>query len=448
MDSSQKNTPRRLHLQAGNTAAATAAAAQPGQQVSGAGTGAQGAKPQAAKPAAATQNPAQPARRPAAPAPPVVTIRPAAGAARARRRHWGILLSFVLVVLLPMMLAGGYLYTRAVDQYASTVGFSVRKEDFNSPVDMLGGIAKLSGSSSSDTDILYKFIQSQELVADIDSRIDLRRLYSKPQNDPVFAFDPAGSIEDLVDYWQRMVKVNYDVGTGLIELRVTAFSPEDAQQIATAIFDKSSVMINELSAIAREDATRYAREELARTKDELKKAREELTQFRSRTQIVDPTADIQGQMGLLTTLQQQLAEALIEADLLRETTREGDPRLAQLKRRISVIRGQIDEERRKFGVGSEETGGEDYATLIAEFERLSADREFAEQAYVAARVSLEAALADARRKSRYLAAYIRPTLAETPQYPKRGMLLGLTGLFLLSFWVIGLLIYYSVRDRR
>ncbi len=363
-------------------------------------------------------------------------------------RHWGILASFILLVLAPLVVSGWYLYARAADQYASKVGFSVRQEEFNSPVDMLGGIARLSGNSSSDTDILYKYIQSQELVAAVDRDLDLRRIYSKAENDPVFAFDPSGSIEDLVDYWRRMVKISYDPGTGLIELRVNAFTPEDARAVAQAIFEKSAVMINELSAIAREDATRYAREELYRAEAQLKAAREALTRFRSRTRIVDPAADIEGQMGLLTTLQQQLAEALIQKDLLLETTRANDPRLAQANRRIEVIENRIEEERRKFGVGGEGADGEDYATLIAEFERLSADREFAEQAHVAARAAYEAALADAQRKSRYLAAYIKPTLAETPQYPQRAMLLGLVALFLLSFWAVGLLIYYSLRDRR
>ena len=65
--------------------------------------------------------------------------------------------------------------------------------------------------------------------------------------DPVFAFHKGGSIEDLLDYWQSMVKVYYDSSTHLIEIRVLAFAPEDAQRIAQAIFDKSTVMINRLN---------------------------------------------------------------------------------------------------------------------------------------------------------------------------------------------------------
>lgn len=389
--------------------------------------------------------PRKPAQAPAA----TVAIKPVAGPARPKRRHRGLMLSFVVLVIAPLLLTGWYLWMRAADQYASTTGFTVRREETSPAADILGGLSQFSSSSSSDTDILYEFIQSQELVRKINDQIALKALYSKAwPDDPVFAFDPEGGIEDLLAFWQRMVRISYDAGAGLIELRVLAFTPEDARAIARLIFDESSQMINELSAIARDDATRYAREELERAVERLKQAREAVTAFRSRTQIVDPSADIQGQMGLLNTLQQQLAEALIELDLLRETSRENDPRIAQGERRIAVIRNRIDEERQKFGIGGQGPGGRDYATLVAEYERLTVDREFAEQSYTAALSAFDGAQAEAQRQSRYLAAYIKPTLAEEAEYPQRAMLLGLTALFLTLLWSILALIYYSLRDRR
>ncbi len=391
--------------------------------------------------------------RPQPPAPAAAAedeaIAPAAGVARVRTRHYGLLLSFLLVVLLPSAATGWYLWVRAADQYTSSVGFSVRREEAQSAVELLGGLSKMSGSSSSDTDILYHFIRSQELVRLIDAEMNLRAHYSAPYGrDPVFAFDPEGTIEDLMAYWRQMVKTYYDPGTGLIELRVHAFDPVYARDLAEKIFVQSSRMINELSDIARADATRYARAELDRAIERLKEARQAMTEFRMRTQIVDPSADIQGQMGLLNTLQAQLAAALIELDLLRETVRGGDPRIAQAERRIEVIERRIVEERRKFGVGGQGPGGEDFATLVAEFERLSVDRQFAEQAYTAALTAYDASLSEAQRQSRYLAAYIRPTLAERSAYPERAIVLGLTALFLLLAWSIAVLIYYSIRDRR
>jgi len=396
----------------------------------------------------AGNRPAKPRGDGAQPPAPQIAIRPIAPQARVKKRHRWLILSLMLVVVVPVGLATAYLYLRAADQYASTVGFSVRTEEVGSAVEILGGITDLGQSSGSDTDILYEYIQSQELVTRIDATLDLRKIYSRPDDDPVFAFDPTGSIEDLVTYWGRMVKIYYDGGTGLIELRVLAFRPEEATAIAGAIFLESSRTINELSAIAREDATRYAAEDLDSAVERLKQAREALTQFRSRTQIVDPEADIQVQMGLLNTLNQQLAEALIESDLLNSTLRAGDPRIATAGRRITVIEARIADERRKFGVGGQGPGGEDYATVVAEFERLSVDREFAEQAYIAALANYDTARAEAQRKSRYLAAYVKPTRAETSQYPQREVLIGLTALFLFLGWAIAMLVYYSVRDRR
>lgn len=400
---------------------------------------ARAAKPQAAaaakKPLALSEN---------------VVVRPLASPARVRKRHKGLFAAFVICAILPVAAAAWYLYDRAADQYASTVAFTVRSEDISSAADLLGGLGgALGGGSggSSDSDILYEFIRSQEMVATLDVQLDLRRLYTTHRDtDPLLSFHPDGTIEDLTSYWQRMVRISYDAGTGLMELRVLAFDPAQAKLIAEAIFAESTRMINALSAIAREDATRYAREDLELAVERVKATREALTAFRVATQIVDPTADLQGQMGLLNTLQAQLAEALIEMDLLSNSSRAGDPRLEQAKLRIEVIESRIAAERRKFGVGA--PGDESYATTIAEFERLAVEREFAEQTYSVARSTYDAARAEANRKSRYLAAYINPTLAEKAEFPQRVLIVGVVALFAFLIWAIGALVYYSLRDRR
>lgn len=404
------------------------------------------------QPKAAAAPKAKPTPKPKpkpAPAQPADPVYAPARPARRQRRHWMLLLSFLLCVILPSFFTGGYLWTRAVDQYTSSVGFTVRREDAPSAVELLGGLGAFSGSSSSDSDILFEFIQSQELVERVDETLDLHSLYSRHYTtDPVFSLAPDSTIEDLVDYWQRMVLISYAPGTGLIELKVLAFTPEEARTIAREIFRESSEMINMLSAIAREDATRYAREELDAAVTQLKQARQALTAFRSRTQIVDPSADIQMQMGLLNTLQQQLGKELIDYDLLLTSVQQGDPRLQKSQQRIAALRARIDAERDKFGSGGETTSGEDYATLVAEFERLMVDREFTEKKYTGALSNYDAALAQAQRQSRYLAAYLHPTLAESAEYPRRPLLMGLTVLFLLIGWSTAALIYYSLRDRR
>ncbi len=376
-------------------------------------------------------------------------IRKPAKPARMRFRHIGVVSMFLVMVGLPTAFSAWYLTERAANQYASTLGFTVRSEDVSSAIDIFSGISSSLGSGGGhDSDILYEFIRSQELVRLVDEDLDLRSLYGRHyEQDPLLSYDSSGTIEDLVKYWQRMVRVSYDTGSGLIELRVLAFDPQEARDIAHRIYRFSSEMINELSAIAREDAIRYAREDLDLAAERLKTSREELTAFRLANEIVDPSADIQLQTGLLNTLQNQQAEALIEFDLLLNSTRDGDPRLEQARRRIEVIEDRIREERRKYGVDGQSASGETFANVIAGFERLTAERELAENAYAAAQVAFESARAEANRQSRYLAAYIEPTLAERSEFPQRYLIIGIVAMFSLLTWAITTLIYYALRDR-
>lgn len=379
-----------------------------------------------------------------APQPPV---RPTAGKARLRRRHVALMLSFLLVVVAPVAASGWYLWARAVDQYASYLGFSVRSETGAGTSELLGGLTSLVGmtsNSSTDTDILYKFIQSHDLVERVDERLDLRRIWSKAPGDPIFGYTGNESLEDLLSEWERKVRIYYD--DGMIDLRVLAFDPQDARAITQAIFDESTRMINRLNDIAREDALRYARDDLAEALARLKAARQDMMAFRNRHQLVDPSADVQGQVGVVTSLQQQLAEALVQLGLLRANAQPGDPRIEQAELRIGIIRDQIDEERQKFG--SETATGEALSEVVGQFESLTVDREFAERSYTAALATYDTARAEASRQSRYLAAYVKPTLAQESKYPERGKLLLIMSGFLLILWIIGVLIFYSLRDRR
>ncbi len=369
-----------------------------------------------------------------------------------KRRHWGLVASFVLLVVVPLMAVGFYLFAISKDQYSSTVAFTVRQEEGGGASELLGGLASFAGTSvGSDSDVLYEFIQSQQMARRVQAQLDLKTHYTQYwEEDPVFSIWPDASIEELVWFWQRVVRISYDQSTELIEVQVLAFDPEMAQRIAQAIVRESQKVINSLNEAARADAMRYAEADLEEAVARLKVAREAMTRFRTRTQIVDPEADIQGRMGVVNNLQQQLAEALIELDLLQESTSPSDPRVTQARRRIEVIRDRIHKERENFASGRDSLNsqGEDYPTLIAEYENLVVDREFAEQTYTAALAALDVARANAQRQSRYLASYIEPTLAETSQFPQRWMILGLTFLLTLLSWSILVLVYYSIRDRR
>ncbi|QDY70101.1 hypothetical protein [Qingshengfaniella alkalisoli] len=414
-------------------------------------TSAEGQKPQAPK--SATAKPAAAQKGPAS----VVKLRNAASRAvpkaTVKRRHKFLGLSFVVMVLLPALLTIGYLWLRAEDRYASTTAFSVRTEDTGSALESFAGIPALGVSpmNTPDSDILYQFIQSQRMVEIIDQDVDLRSMFNVHHDqDPVFALDPSASLEDLVDYWSRIVSIIYEPDNGLMTLEVQAFNPQDAQRIGQAILEESSSLINELSQIARDDTIRLAQEELDKAAVRLKETRLELSRFRDIEQIVDPTADLAGQMGVIGALQQSLAEAMIRRDTLVGTTENpNDPRIVQADRTIEAIKARILDERENIGaaqVGAKEN--DPLSRIVGEYEGLLVDREFAEKSYLAALASYDSAVAEARRQSRYLAVHIQPTQAESAIYPRRVTLTILVSVMAFLIWTLFVLVAYSIRDRR
>ena len=391
-------------------------------------------------------------RKKGAKAPPPAAVSAEVRPARPRFRHWMGLASLLLLVALPLAATVGYLWTRAADQYHSLVAFSIRSEDPGSAASgLLGAITQIGSASASDPDIVFEYIRSQKIVEEIDAAIDLRAIYSRPEGDPVFTLAPDATIEDLLAQWNRMVEVSFESASGIIHVRANAFTPGEARMIAQAVLDKSGDLVNRLSEQAREDAVRFAREDFDFAENNLREVRERLADFRRENRIVDPSADVAGQMGLLNALQGELAQALVDRDMLLSYATRDDQRVVQANRRITAISERIEEERSSLGIGGGAAvpGSQGALTeVIGDYEELLVDLEFANSAYTQTLAGLISARAEARRQSRYLTPHIQPTLAERPLYPRRALIGALVGLFLLLGWGILMLLYYNVRDNR
>lgn len=384
-----------------------------------------------------------------APVPPVSMMAPVAGRSRLKSRHHNLFRSIIILVVLPLVMISAYLYLLAKDQYASRTGFTIRQEETGSASDLMGGLAQVfGGAAPGNADLLFEYVQSQEIVERIDARFGLMTHYA--QNwplDPIYSLWPSATIEDLVWFWGRMIKVTYDKASGLIMIEVRAADAESAREIARLIVEESEAMINRLNETARRDTTRNAEADLEAAIQRLRAARQALAEFRARTQIVDPVADIQGRLGVLNNLQQQLAEALVSYDLLLQTSEDTDPRVRQAQRRIDVVRNRIVEERRMFAEQDITVDETNYPQLIAQFESLQVDQAFAETTYQAALTALDAARSNAARQSLYLASFIQPTLAQRAQFPDRPVIILIAAMFLTLGWSVLALIYYSLRDR-
>lgn len=379
------------------------------------------------------------------PGPPPGTA-PGIPVARIQPRHRVMIASFLALVGLPVVATAVYLWAWAAPEYHSETSFSVRSEEMGSAAaGLLGAITQIGGGSASDTDVLYDYIRSQTIVDAVDKRIDLRAMYNRAPDDWVFSLGKTPTIETLVDYWRSMVRVSLETHEGIIDVKTFAFTPEDAKKIAEEVLFESDKLVNALSDQARQDAVRFASEELSKAEAHLRDVRDNLANFRRDHRFVDPRADVSGQAGLLNGLESELAKIMVERDELLSYAEPQDQRVQQIDRRIAAVKTRIEAERNSLAVGGV-TGT--MPEVVGDYEELEVDLEIARTAYTHALAGRAAAEAMAQRQARYLVPHIQPTLAESSLYPRKLLTTGLVALFLTLGWSVAMLIYYNVRDNR
>jgi capsular polysaccharide transport system permease protein len=147
-----------------------------------------------------------------------------------------ILLSFIAVVLVPVVVVAVYLFVIAADQYVSEFRFSLNSVDPPrlDPLSLLTGNASHSPAGS-ESQIVVQYITSRAIIDKLDPSLDLRRMFSPPDADWWARLPRPTSIEALVRYWRGQVDPFYDPANGTVVVRVRAFTPAEALQLAKAI---------------------------------------------------------------------------------------------------------------------------------------------------------------------------------------------------------------------
>lgn len=368
------------------------------------------------------------------------------GTKKKRGYFW---ISFASCVLLPWFVAAVYFATIATDRYAARAGFSIRGMDTNAGVDGIGALTGLAstGSTTSDSYIVLSYLSSRELLEAVDERLDLSEVYTSPNVDFLSRLSADATVEEFLDYWERRILMQFDPTSGIIEFEVQSFDPKHAREIADTVLDLTQSLVNQLSANARSDALRFAREEVELQELRLMQAFSAIRDFRASEQSVDPSASAALGIELIASLESRLIDVNARISVLRQTLDENAPSLLALRRNADALAAQIIERRR--AIGSEildATGASAVTQQLALYEELGVERNLAQQAYASSLASLEQARRDADRQQRYLAIHMQPQAAESAQYPRSLWNLFIFGFALVAAWGIGTLMTYSVRD--
>lgn len=346
------------------------------------------------------------------------------------RRHALLLLTFVLPSLVGVLYYGFI----TADRYTSEAQFVVRSPSKTS-VDQLSSMLKSTGTerASDEASAVHQYVSSRDAVDLLVRQADLRAILSRPEGDPFWRFPGWFSRdlrEKLFDRYLSLVSIKQDSGTGITTLVVQSFRPEDSVRMAQVLLEGSEALINRLNERSRRDSIKVAEAEVEAAKQRAFQRREELTAFRMRAGTVDPAKSSQNLLETIGKLSFESAQANAQLAEAQRSSPQG-PQIATLRNRIQAVEQQIAEERRQIG-GSAQA----LAPVIADYERLVLEREFADRVLASALASLENARIESQRQQLYLERVVEPHAADYPTQPKRLFWIGIVTALSFSVFVI------------
>jgi capsular polysaccharide transport system permease protein len=355
---------------------------------------------------------------------------------------------FLAAVIAPTLLAVIYYGLIASDRYVAEARYAIRAGDEGPAggiVDSFLGSTSGSGGAAEDVKVVRDFILSRDMLERLDGKMNLRGHYQSPSIDFLSRLHRDVSFERFTEYYLDKVEIEVDPSSNISTLRVRAFDPETALELASAIIEFSEDLVNRMTDRIVEDTLRFSRDEVKVAEGQVRTASRVLTGFRTDSRTIDPGQETSAVLGIVTQLESTLATARTELIQAESFMNPDSVHVKNLRSRVNAMEQQVLNERRRLAA---DNGGSavDYTRIIDSYEPLALEKALAEQRYASALTSLEAARAEAQRKQRYLIAFVNPRLPDEAVEPKR--LLSILTVFIaaLLLYAIGGLVWAAIKD--
>lgn len=353
---------------------------------------------------------------------------------------------FLWVVIVPTTLAILYFGVIASPVYISESRYVIYSPNHQTGSSALAGLLSAFGGSNSTSaaETVRSYVNSWDAMMALNRAFDLRKVYGSHTIDIIDRFGgilhPFHSDVKLLKYYRSMVADNLDAATGISELRVRAYSAEDAHKLNAFLLNKSQEIVNHLNEQARQMAVKYAQRNVDRAESKLKDATLALASYRNAHGVFSPPAQSNLQLNLITRLEDQLISQEARLEALR-THAPNNPQISVLRSAIKGLKQEIASERSKV-TGSKNS----LASKDIEYEHLTINQLLAQKLLEAAFTSLQQARVTAQKQELYLETISRPNLPDAAQEPKRIQDILATVIISLMVWGVLFIVIGGIKE--
>ena len=172
-------------------------------------------------------------------------------------------ISFWTIVLAAAGLSSIYYFIFAESLYDSNSILSIQSKASvaSGASSVLGG---MMGSSAGgvQTQQLYEYITSMDMLKVLDKQFHLRQLYSSSKRNPFMRLWWPSSDDQFLDFYQNMVAVVPDTTNSLLTIDVLDYDQKRAKAISDAIVVQSQKFLNDQAAVMQKQTMSFAQNEL------------------------------------------------------------------------------------------------------------------------------------------------------------------------------------------
>lgn len=357
-----------------------------------------------------------------------------------------ISLSFLLVVVIPTLLATFYYFAIASKQYQAEASFVIQGDDKQDGSILFGTLAALGGggsSTSKDSYVVHEFISSNNFIETIKQDFDIRKSFTSEEIDWYSRLSPSATRKELLNFWQEKLNINYDKDSGITKIQITAFQPENSLKILELITSESEKIVNQLSNRSKKDRLAFSNSELSKAETKLADTRKKLRILRNKKNIVSPESAIKSKVSIITKLETNLALKEAEVSSMKDYIQPGSIKIKSLNSKIKALKIQISSLKKNITNKNDENA---ISNIVGDYQEILIQQEFAEKKYQSALIALESARTDASKKHRYLDIIVTPVLPDAAFYPDLTIEVPNILLFAFLFWAIGRLIIGLIKD--
>jgi capsular polysaccharide transport system permease protein len=330
--------------------------------------------------------------------------------------------TFVGIVAIPTIVSAIYLVFIASDQYTAEARFTVRG-GMPSSMGSMGSLASAPGMLIvQDTQIILNYILSSAMIAALEKKVDLQRLYSRPDIDLLSRLKKNASAEKTLTYWKRHVSLKVQMPAGIVVFTIRAFSPQDAVTLSRAALDASEQVVNDINKAMLADAVSLASAERERAEANLSKTRSDLEKARNAEGILNADLATSALTGLMSEVKGQLVKLQEEYDAQRRFVSADAPQMKSMETKIEAAKQELAKlQDQMTGNGEDDDSGEKVlAGSMSRLDYAKLNNTIAEGIYAGSLAALEQAHLASELKLMYINTFIQPEAPDQSSAPWRG----------------------------